>query len=253
MNDELDLRIASVLLAVVMKVDFGKIQPGRTYQFSEERRSIIPAGDTSQFIFSRDASIGILEEPEHLDWYRHGKHWTDQFNHAVGIIHTNYLEYFKRENDGALQAFLVKHINNWIARAYCDKVLRLSAATQDLPKSLVCNVYVEFLKIGEKATADRQSGQKVFSKGAYFLGKMEVAHEVHSTEVETMQMILFLVSALYCHGRGSCNGENWTTGRMNFSRFMEYSDLEKVLTSETRLDRRSRKGMWKSVSMSNLD
>ncbi|KAJ8534070.1 hypothetical protein K7X08_007394 [Anisodus acutangulus] len=107
--------------------------PGK---FSEERRSIIPAGDTSQFIFSRDASIGILEEPEHLDWYRHGKHWTDQFNHAVGIIDTNYLEYFKRENDGALQAFLVKHINNWIARAYCDKVLRLSAATQDLPKSL---------------------------------------------------------------------------------------------------------------------
>lgn len=38
-------------------------------------------------------------------------------------MHTNYLEYIKREKNGALQAFLVKHINNWVARAYCDKVL----------------------------------------------------------------------------------------------------------------------------------
>ncbi|KAF3641171.1 hypothetical protein FXO38_21760 [Capsicum annuum] len=31
--------------------------------------SIIPAGDTSQFIPSRDADIAFLEEPEHLNWY----------------------------------------------------------------------------------------------------------------------------------------------------------------------------------------
>lgn len=40
---------------------------------------------------------------------------------------------------------------------------------------MVCNVHgvnPKFLKIGEKTAADRQSGQKVFSKGAYFLGKM---------------------------------------------------------------------------------
>lgn len=35
-------------------------------------------------------------------------------------------------------------------------------------------------------------------------------------------------------------------------RFMEYSDLDKVLTSETCRERRSRKGMGKSVSMPNL-
>lgn len=40
----------------------------------------------------------------------------------MGIVHTNYLEYIKREKNGALQAFLVKHINNWVARAYCHKV-----------------------------------------------------------------------------------------------------------------------------------
>ncbi|GMN39562.1 hypothetical protein TIFTF001_008781 [Ficus carica] len=146
--------------------------PGK---FSKERRSIIPAGDTSQFIPSKDADIAILEEPEHLNWYHHGKRWTDKFNHVVGVVHTNYLEYIKREKNGALQAFLVKHINNWVTRAYCNKVLRLSAATQDLPKSVVCNVHgvnPKFLKIGEKIAAERELGQQAFSEGAYFLGKM---------------------------------------------------------------------------------
>ncbi|XAR69825.1 Digalactosyldiacylglycerol synthase [Bertholletia excelsa] len=117
--------------------------PGK---FSGERRSIIPAGDTSQFIPSKDADIAILEEPEHLNWYHHGRHWTDKFNDVVGVVHTNYLEYIKREKNRAVQAFLV---------------LRLSAATQDLPKSVICNVRgvnPRFLKLGEK--------------GAYFLGKM---------------------------------------------------------------------------------
>ncbi|KAK4396594.1 Digalactosyldiacylglycerol synthase 1, chloroplastic [Sesamum angolense] len=143
--------------------------------FYPGKRSIIPAGDTSQFISSKDADIAILEEPEHLNWYHHGKRWSDKFNHVVGIVHTNYLEYIKREKNGALQAFLVKHINNWVVKAYCHKVLRLSAATQDLPKSVVCNVHgvnPKFLKIGEKVAAEKERGEQTFSKGAYFLGKM---------------------------------------------------------------------------------
>ncbi|KAM7261727.1 hypothetical protein ACFE04_020804 [Oxalis oulophora] len=146
--------------------------PGK---FSRQRRSIIPTGDTCQFIPSKEADIAILEEPEHLNWYHHGKRWTDKFNHVVGIIHTNYLEYIKREKYGAFQAFLVKHVNNLVARAHCHKVLRLSAATQDLPRSVVCNVHgvnPKFLKIGERIAAERELGQRGFSKGAYFLGKM---------------------------------------------------------------------------------
>ncbi|XP_075490292.1 digalactosyldiacylglycerol synthase 1, chloroplastic-like [Primulina tabacum] len=158
---------------VGFKADFKiSFYPGK---FSKSRRSIIPAGDTSQFISSKEADIAILEEPEHLNWYHHGKRWTDKFNHVVGIVHTNYLEYIKRERNGALQAFFVKHINNWVVRAYCHKVLRLSAATQDLPKSVICNVHgvnPKFLKIGEKVAAEKESGQQTFSKGAYFLGKM---------------------------------------------------------------------------------
>ncbi|GAV57310.1 Glyco_trans_1_4 domain-containing protein [Cephalotus follicularis] len=155
------------------KADFRiSFYPGK---FSKERRSIIPTGDTSQFIPSKDADIAILEEPEHLNWYHHGRRWTDKFNHVVGVVHTNYLEYIKRERNGTLQAFFVKHINNLVTRAHCHKVLRLSAATQDLPKSVVCNVHgvnPKFLKIGDKIAAETELGQQAFSKGAYFLGKM---------------------------------------------------------------------------------
>ncbi|ERN16097.1 digalactosyldiacylglycerol synthase 1, chloroplastic [Amborella trichopoda] len=158
---------------VGFKTDFKiAFYPGK---FQKERRSIIAAGDTTQFIPSKEADIAILEEPEHLNWYHHGKRWTDKFNHVVGVVHTNYLEYIKRERNGALQAFFVKHINNWVIRAYCHKVLRLSSATQDLPKSVVCNVHgvnPKFLKVGEKVAAEREQGQQAFSKGAYFLGKM---------------------------------------------------------------------------------
>ncbi|KAF8395466.1 hypothetical protein HHK36_019412 [Tetracentron sinense] len=158
---------------VGFKADFRiSFYPGK---FSKSRRSIIPAGDTSQFISSKEADIAILEEPEHLNWYHHGMRWTDKFNHVVGIVHTNYLEYIKREKNGALQAFFVKHINNWVTRAYCHKVLRLSSATQDLPNSVICNVHgvnPKFLRVGEKVAAEKELGQQAFSKGAYFLGKM---------------------------------------------------------------------------------
>ncbi|KAK4380621.1 hypothetical protein RND71_002483 [Anisodus tanguticus] len=340
---------------VGFKTDFKiSFYPGK---FSKERRSIIPAGDTSQFIPSRDADIAILEEPEHLNWYHHGKRWTDKFNHVVGIVHTNYLEYIKREKNGALQGFLVKHVNNWVTKAYCDKVLRLSAATQDLPRSVVCNVHgvnPKFLKIGEKMAAERQSGEQVFSKSAYFLGKMvwakgyrelidllakhksdldgfnmdvfgngEDAHEVQTTArtlnlnvnfmkgrdhaddslhsykvfinpsisdvlctatAEALAMGKFVVCADHPSNeffRAFPNCLTYSTSedfvakvkeamssepqpltpeeqyKLSWEaatqRFMEYSDLDKVLTSETRRDgRSSRKGMGKSVSMPNL-
>ncbi|KAJ7533131.1 hypothetical protein O6H91_13G034600 [Diphasiastrum complanatum] len=146
--------------------------PGR---FSTEKRSILASGDISQFVPDKEADIAVLEEPEHLTWYYHGKRWTDKFKDVIGVVHTNYLEYVKREKNGAVQAFLLEHVNNWMVKIYCNKVIRLSAATQNLPKSIVCNVHgvsPKFIEIGRRITAETGSGKKSFSKGAYFLGKM---------------------------------------------------------------------------------
>lgn len=90
-------------------------------QFSTEKRSILAAGDISQFIPDQEADVAVLEEPEHLTWYYHGRRWTDKFQYVVGVVHTNYLEYVKREKNGRLQAFLLRHVNNWVVRIYCNK------------------------------------------------------------------------------------------------------------------------------------
>ncbi|CAK9277249.1 unnamed protein product [Sphagnum jensenii] len=155
------------------KADFKiAFYPGK---FSSVKRSILAAGDISQFIPDREADVAVLEEPEHLTWYYHGRRWTDKFQHVVGVVHTNYLEYVKQEKNGKLQAFLLEHVNNWMVRVYCSKVLRLSAATQVLPKSSVCNVHgvsPKFLAVGKRVASEGKEGKPVFSKGAYYLGKM---------------------------------------------------------------------------------
>lgn len=145
--------------------------PGK---FSQEKRSIIALGDITEVIPDEEADIAVLEEPEHLTWYHHGKRWKKKFRLVIGVVHTNYLEYVRREKN-ALQAFLVKQINSWVVSIYCHKVIRLSAATQDLPRSVICNVHgvnPKFLEIGMKKRDQLENGEQAFTKGAYYIGKM---------------------------------------------------------------------------------
>ncbi|WOL04684.1 hypothetical protein Cni_G13406 [Canna indica] len=144
-------------------------------KFSKEKRSILPVGDITETIPDQVADIAVLEEPEHLTWYHHGRRWKTKFRRVIGIVHTNYLEYVKREKNGQIHSFLLKYINNWVIQIYCHKVVRLSAATQDLPRSIICNVHgvnPKFLEIGKIRHGLILGGQKAFSKGAYFIGKM---------------------------------------------------------------------------------
>lgn len=90
-----------------------------------DKRSILPVGDISEIIPDDESDIAILEEPEHLTWYHHGRRWKNKFKLVVGIIHTNYLEYVKREKNGAVEAFLLEYINRWVVHIYCHKVLVL--------------------------------------------------------------------------------------------------------------------------------
>lgn len=55
------------------------------------------------------------------------------------------------------------------------QVIRLSAATQDLPRSIVCNVHgvnPKFLEIGKVKLGQQQRGEVAFTKGVYYIGKM---------------------------------------------------------------------------------
>ncbi|KAK7394820.1 hypothetical protein VNO78_15359 [Psophocarpus tetragonolobus] len=149
-----------------------RFYPGK---FSTDKRSILAVGDISEIIPEKDADIAVLEEPEHLTWYHHGKRWKTKFKLVIGIIHTNYLEYVKREKNGSMQAFFLKYLNNWVVGIYCHKVIRLSAATQDYTGSIICNVHgvnPKFLEIGKKKREQQQKGDRAFTKGAYFIGKM---------------------------------------------------------------------------------
>ncbi|XWS77088.1 hypothetical protein CRYUN_Cryun01aG0232300 [Craigia yunnanensis] len=149
-----------------------RFYPGK---FAVDKRSILPVGDISEIIPDEEADIAVLEEPEHLTWFHHGKRWKTKFHLVIGIIHTNYLEYVKREKNGRFQAFLLKYVNSWVVSIYCHKVIRLSAATQDYPRSIICNVHgvnPKFLEIGKKKFEQQHSSNQAFTKGAYYIGKM---------------------------------------------------------------------------------
>ncbi|MBA0592402.1 hypothetical protein Gorai_009384, partial [Gossypium raimondii] len=84
---------------IVFISDFGIcFYPGK---FAVDKRSIIPVGDILEIISNEEADIAVLEEPEHLTWFHHGKRWKTKFR----------------------------------------LVIRLSAATQDYPRSIICNLH----------------------------------------------------------------------------------------------------------------
>lgn len=78
-------------------------------------------GDITVIIPDDEADIAVLEEPEHLTWYHHGKRWKEKFRLVVGIVHTNYWEIVRRERN-ILVALLIKYINGWVVDIYCHKV-----------------------------------------------------------------------------------------------------------------------------------
>lgn len=144
-------------------------------KFSKDKRSILATGDLTDLIPDEEADVAVLEEPEHLTWYHHGQRWKTKFRRVIGVVHTNYLEYVKREKNGEIQAFVLKHLNNWVTQIYCHKIIRLSAATQDMPRSIICNVHgvnPKFIEIGKCKNDQQQRGEAAFKKGAYYIGKM---------------------------------------------------------------------------------
>jgi digalactosyldiacylglycerol synthase len=134
-----------------LKMDF---YPGR---YHTDKYSILPVGDVSEYITDKSHDVAVLEEPEHLNWYNSGERWSDKFQHVVGIVHTNYLEYAKMEAHGNVKEKALRLVNSWVSRLHCHKIIKLSDAVQEFPRSETVNVHgvsEVFLEVGKrKATA----------------------------------------------------------------------------------------------------
>jgi digalactosyldiacylglycerol synthase len=146
-----------------------------TARYHDEFHSIFPMGDMSALIPENEADVCILEEPEHLNWYRAPfteKAWIDKFKHVIGIIHTNYLIYTRGYSGGHFKEPLLFYLNQGMCRANCHKIIKLSGALQEfaVEKEIISNVHgvrEKYLTIGDNVQKARE-----FKKGAYFVGKL---------------------------------------------------------------------------------
>lgn len=117
-------------------------------RYHDDLGSIFAMGDICSLIpddnVNPDHTICILEEPEHLNWYRApGDGWTTKFNYVIGIVHTNYKEYALGQYHGLLTSPAIQLISAAMVRAYCHKVIKLSSVLQSYApeKEHVCNVH----------------------------------------------------------------------------------------------------------------
>lgn len=148
--------------------------------------SLYSMGDIIGLIPQEKCDICVLEEPEHLNWYRApGENWTSKFKHVVGIVHTNYFVYATEQPAAFIRAPGMKLLASWMCRAHCHRLIKLSGTLgQFAPeKELVENVHGvrrTFIDIGEelrgKLTAPDADQDPIFSADAtpavYFIGKM---------------------------------------------------------------------------------
>lgn len=138
---------------------------------------IFPMGDITRLIPDDEADVCIMEEPEHLNWFRAtGVNWSKKFTHVVGVIHTNYIHYTMADTthwaSGRVKAPFARAFNKIMARAYCDKVIKLSATLQKFAeeKETVTNVHgvrENFLLVGDQRNKDAAKG-KAFEEGGRY-------------------------------------------------------------------------------------
>jgi len=140
--------------------------------------SIYSMGDITALIDPSIAksSICILEEPEHLNWYRPptNTEWTTLFPHVVGIVHTNYFAYANEQPMAVVRAPGMRLLCSWMIRAHCHRVVMLSSTLGSFAeeKECVSNVHGvrnTFLQIGKKAPPPNNNNNN--NNNVYFIGK----------------------------------------------------------------------------------
>ncbi|KAL6780155.1 DGD1 [Auxenochlorella protothecoides x Auxenochlorella symbiontica] len=138
-------------------------------RYAPEKCSILPVGDPTRYVPDHEADVAVLEEPEHLNWYHHGARWSDKFRHVVGVMHTNYLDYARREEHGWAKELVLKHVNRLVCRAHCHKVVKLSDAVQSLPREVtefVHGVPDAFLAVGRASATGARAAPGSGGEGA---------------------------------------------------------------------------------------
>lgn len=163
--------------------------------------SIFPRVDICALIPKEEADVAILEEPEHLNWFRVPETsaassdfssssssspspkckpenvdylgWAHKFRHVIGILHTNYDSYIKKYGMGTslITAPALNALSSLVIKAYCHRVIRLSGTLTSLVphKEVTKNVHgvrVEFLEPPQEKKVEGK-----FAK-VYFVGKL---------------------------------------------------------------------------------
>ena len=90
--------------------------------------------DVSAVVPPEERDVAILEEPEHLNWFHHGKQWRQAYTHVVGVLHTNYAYYAMYEEreggvgdvPGERRAELLSDLNALVCRSHIDVAVKLS-------------------------------------------------------------------------------------------------------------------------------
>lgn len=142
-------------------------------------------------------TICILEEPEHVNWYRAPDRvsWRERFPHVIGIAHTNYKAYAK-STYGVLLESIVGFASSAVVSPNCDKVIKLSPVLQtyDSIKDVVCNVHgirSEFFTspISPNANKIYFIGKLLWAKGLDKLLDLQSSFKKHSGSYFEMDII----------------------------------------------------------------
>jgi len=138
-------------------------------------KSIFAMGDIVSLI--PDSDVCVLEEPEHLNWYRApGDGYTYKFNYVIGVVHTNYKEYASSQYHGLWTAPAIAMVSSAMVRAYCHKVIKLSDVLQTFAPhkeetSNTHGVRADFLMEGNRRARAYDSDREPTGK-IYFVGKL---------------------------------------------------------------------------------
>ncbi|WIA40367.1 hypothetical protein OEZ86_013731 [Tetradesmus obliquus] len=84
-------------------------------------RCIFATEDVCRLLPKEQVSLVLLEEPEHLNWYRAGSRWSNQFSHVVGVLHTHYSGYAADLPGGPINKAAVGLVCRVVCRLHCHK------------------------------------------------------------------------------------------------------------------------------------